>query len=65
MLAALDDDDVTPLEGLRPPRGRAQRGSVSVALDQVVGAFVGSDKPTPDPPDLRFRRVPPNKTGAR
>lgn len=56
MLAALDDDDITPIEGARPPRGRAQRGTVSVALDQCSGEFVGSNKPTADPPDLAVRR---------
>lgn len=29
-----------------------------VALDIVSGEFVGSDKPTPDPPDLAARRRP-------
>lgn len=59
MLAALDDDDITPLDGAtaRPPRGRAQRGTVSVALDACSGSFVGSNKPTADPPDLAARRV--------
>lgn len=57
MLAALDDDDITPIDGaVRPPRGKARRGSVVVALDAVSGEFVGSDKPTPDPPDLVVRR---------
>lgn len=53
-----DDDDITPLDGgTHPPRGCARRGSVSVALDQIVGEFVAPDKPTPDPPDLAIRRV--------
>lgn len=58
----LDDDDITPLDGcgVQPPRGRAQRGTVSVALDQIVGEFIAHNKPTPDPPDLAIRRVPRN-----
>ena len=54
----LDDDDITPIEGARPPRGCARRGSVSVALDQIAGEFTCSSKSTPDPPDLAIRRVP-------
>lgn len=55
----LDDDDITPLDGgTHPPRGCARRGSVVVALDQIVGEFVAPDRPTPDPPDLAVRRIP-------
>ncbi len=56
VLASLDDDDITPLEGARLPRGRAQRGAVSVALDQCAGSFISSNKPTADPWDLAIRK---------
>jgi hypothetical protein len=54
----VDDDDITPIDGVvQPPRGSARRGTVVVALDVVSGEFIGSDVPTPDPPDLAIRRL--------
>ena len=55
------EDTPTAPHRLLQPRGHAVCARCDVVADAVAGAFVGSDVPTPDPPDLRMRRVMPNE----